>query len=365
MCRLPYGQVSMSWIQTARLWTRQILSLVGISLLIVLAMTVIYDAGRGKWWSTFIEVMQGGFPFTFCIAGISWLVMPRVASRVGSLHALMRWPIYLATMTMTATAGTMIAGLFYYYAFAPPLWTFFDLYFEALRSSVPITLIAGSIITIIGTATSRLEATELALRTQQLEKERAEKLATEAQLASLASRVQPHFLFNTLNSISALVRQEPAQAEILIARLSALLRSALEGAQTVPLEQELKLVADYLEIQQARFGERLRYELPALPENAPQVPPFSIQTMVENSLKHVAGKRLEGVALKVRAAKTGSDFLVEVTDNGPGFTEDCMLAGHGLDNLQGRLRAVYGNRAGLEFLKETGAMTVRLRVPAV
>ncbi len=356
----------MSRIHTSRLWTRHILSLAGISLLIVLAMVVINDAGRGKLWPTFVQAMQGGFPIAFCIGGISWLVIPRVTSHVEPFPALMRWPIYLASMTVTATAGTFIAGLVYYYAFALPGGrTFFELFVEALRTSVPISLIAGSIMTIIGNIATRLEATELALRTQQLEKERAEKLAAEAQLASLSSRVQPHFLFNTLNSISALVRHQPAQAEILIARLSALLRSSLDDVQVVPLEQELKLVADYLGIQQARFGDRLRFELPTPPENAPHVPPFAIQTMVENSLKHVAGKRIEGVALKVRAAKVGSDFVVDVTDDGPGFTEECMKAGHGLDNLQGRLRAVYGDRAGIEFRRETGEMTVRLRVPVL
>ncbi len=114
MCRLPCGRWGMSRIHTSRLWTRHILSLAGISLLIVLAMVVINDAGRGKLWPTFVQAIRGGFPIAFCIGGISWLVLPRVTSHVEPFPALMRWPIYLASMTVTATAGTFIAGLVYY-----------------------------------------------------------------------------------------------------------------------------------------------------------------------------------------------------------------------------------------------------------
>ena len=94
------------------------------------------------------------------------------------------------------------------------------------------------------------------------------------------------------------------------------------------------------------------------------MPPFSVQTLVENAIKHVAGRRQEGVTLQVQARRFDRDVIVFVTDNGPGFAEDAPKAGHGLDNLQGRLRAIYGNRAGLEYLREAGSMIVRLRVPA-
>ena len=87
---------------------------------------------------------------------------------------------------------------------------------ENIAGTVPVTIVIGIAMILIGTTKARIEATELSLRTQQLERERAEKLAAEAQLASLSSRVQPHFLFNTLNSISGLIREQPAQAETMI-----------------------------------------------------------------------------------------------------------------------------------------------------
>ena len=127
------------------------------------------------------------------------------------------------------------------------------------------------------------------------------KLAAEAQVASLTSRVQPHFLFNTLNSISALIRDDPKQAEQTIERLASLLRSSLDQTETVPLEQEIKLVRDYLEIQKTRLGERLHFEVAVEPGIQATVPPFSVQTLVENSVKHVAGRRQEGVNLQIQA----------------------------------------------------------------
>ena len=350
-----------------RRWILNLAYLAGISLLITTALAAIVGGVPARnLWSVFLHATKGSFPIAFCIGGLSWLIMPALAHRVESWNPFLRWPVYFAALTATATTGTALAGVVYYYGFAiQPEKSYWDLIGEALRSSIPITWVVGSMVTIVATVTARLQATELSLRTQQLAKERAEKLATEAQLASLASRVQPHFLFNTLNSITALVRQNPVQAEILIERLSSLLRSSLDGAQTVPLEQELKLVADYLEIQQTRFGDRLRYQLSAAPDSLSTVPPFAIQTVVENSLKHVGGKRAEGVAVQVLARLVGPDLVVDVTDDGPGFAEDSMTVGHGLENLQGRLRAVYGPKAGLEFLREAGAMTVRLRVPAL
>jgi LytS/YehU family sensor histidine kinase len=151
-----------------------------------------------------------------------------------------------------------------------------------------------------------------------------------------------------------------------VERLSSLLRSSLDPKETVPLHQELKLVGDYLEIQRTRLGDRLRYDMDIRMGAGidPTVPPFAVQTVVENALKHVAALRQEGVALHLSAVRSDGRLVVEVTDDGPGFDPDAMKAGHGLDNLQGRLRALYGERARIEFLRQAGGMTVRLCLPA-
>src|SRR5215831_205506 len=136
-------------------FARPILNLTVVSALIVIAMVVLIDNGRGRIWASLGPALRGSFPIAFCIGAICWQVMPRVASRAGSLHPLIRWPIYVATMAVCATAGTVVAGLFYYYWFAlAGDRAFVDLLIEALKTSIPVTVIAGSIVTIIGTIAS-------------------------------------------------------------------------------------------------------------------------------------------------------------------------------------------------------------------
>ncbi len=148
----------------------------------------------------------------------------------------------------------------------------------------------------------KLQAATLELRTRQVEQERAYKLLAEAQLSSLESRIHPHFLFNTLNSIAALIPSDPQLAEDTVGKLASLLRFSLNANQSglVPLSQELKIVRDYLEIEKTRFGPRLSYEI-AVPETLEdvKVPPLALQSLVENSVKHVVSQRSQGATIQM------------------------------------------------------------------
>lgn len=344
-----------------RNWPMDVLKFIGFTALVTAIVVAIAPSLPASEFYIDIVVF---FLFTLIIGALSWAVIPSLGKWTEHKPPLLRWTILVSALLGTGTVGTAVASAIIRYGFrvervASPL----HLFGLTLPVALPITVVVGVITTIIVAGKRRLEASREALQTQRLERERAEKLAAEAQLASLASRVQPHFLFNTLNSISALIRENPAQAEQTIERLASLLRSSLDSTETVPLEQEIRLVRDYLDIQKTRQGERLTYEISVAPGLSAEVPPFSVQTLVENAVKHVAGRRQEGVDLKIRAAPINGDVLVFVTDNGPGFDPTSIQRGHGLDNLQGRLRAVCGNRAGLEFFREPGRMTVRLRIP--
>src|SRR5262249_29441511 len=150
----------------------------------------------------------------------------------------------------------------------------------------------------------------------------ARRLATEARLASLESRLQPHFLFNTLNSIAALIPQDPAGAERMTGQLASLLRSSLDTAATplVPLEHELKIGKDYLDIEQVRFGERLTYHVQVDSEVCGlSVPRLSLQTLVENSVKYAVSPSRIGATIWIRARLDQSELRLEVEDDGPGF----------------------------------------------
>jgi LytS/YehU family sensor histidine kinase len=122
-------------------------------------------------------------------------------------------------------------------------------------------------------------------------------------------------------------------------------------------------VTDYLEIQKTRFGPRLDYGVSTTPGATADIPPFSIQTLVENSIQHVVAQRPEGGRIDVAAARSESEVVIEVSDDGPGFEINLITPGRGLDMLLRRARVVSGPSASLHFERRPNGMVVRLRLP--
>jgi LytS/YehU family sensor histidine kinase len=177
--------------------------------------------------------------------------------------------------------------------------------------------------------------------------------------------VRPHFLFNTLNSIAALIPQDPAGAEKMTGQLASLLRASLDAAPSalVPLEQELRTVRDYLEIERVRFGDRLRYEIdmPAALAGS-MVPRLSLQTLVENAVKYAVAPRRTGGSIQVRAAGGEPGLRLTVTDDGPGFQTSDLPPGHGLALMRDRLRMLFGERARLSVEARADGSTVAIEI---
>ena len=272
----------------------------------------------------------------------------------------------MTTIVVLILAGCFAAGLVHVALGLIPAEDFWEMYWFAVRISVGIGLGAGLASYLYESLRTELERTQLELRSRQLDEERARKLLDQAQLSSLESRIHPHFLFNTLNSIASLIPEDPKRAEDMIGKLAALLRFSLEAHQRplVPLRQELKIVRDYLEIESARLGPRLRYSIDVPTElEEIELPPLAVELLVENSIKHAIAPRREGGEVRVRARAAGGRLEVEVLDTGPGFALDSVPPGHGLDNLQGRLRVLYGpGGAGIETSSRDGFSSVRIRL---
>ena len=171
-----------------------------------------------------------------------------------------------------------------------------------------------------------------------LKASRLETRLAEAQLQALQRQLHPHFLFNTLNAISALMHRDVEAADQMLARLSDLLRIALDqrGAQEVALKDELEFLEKYLEIEQTRFGDRLvvRYDVEAETLDA-QVPNLILQPLVENSVRHAVAVRIEPGLIEIRARRVGTNLELSVHDNGPGLLQD-----------PGHARGQEGRRAG-------------------
>jgi LytS/YehU family sensor histidine kinase len=201
---------------------------------------------------------------------------------------------------------------------------------------------------------------------------RAQQRETElvrAQLEALKLQVQPHFLYNTLNAIMVLVRQQRGrEAEETLGRLSDLLRSVLDGAATpeVTLRRELAIVRLYLDIEELRFGDRLRVELdaPAALLDA-AVPQLALQPLVENAIRHGIGRRAGAGRLGIRAAREDGALVIRVSDDGPGLAAASSDGGGiGLASTRARLLHLYGDAARLTLEDAPGGGAVAtLRVP--
>jgi signal transduction histidine kinase len=201
--------------------------------------------------------------------------------------------------------------------------------------------------------------------------ERAAKL--EAQLARtelriLRSQLDPHFLFNTLHVISELVHVDPRRADRMVARLGDLLRmsASLARAPDVALRDELAFVNAYLEIQEARFGARLRVvrDVDAATLDA-AVPSLLVQPLVENAIRHGTSRRASGGQVDIIARRDGSTLVIEVQDNGPGVTADVTPnEGIGIGHTRARLAQLYGSASRLELeARPSGGTTARVRLP--
>lgn len=190
--------------------------------------------------------------------------------------------------------------------------------------------------------------------------------AHEARLAALRGQLSPHFLFNALNTLQSLIGENPALAEALMSRLGALLRRSLSHARhlTVPLSEELELVRDYLAIEEERFGKRLQVVWD-IPDPCPlaEIPPFTIQLLAENVIKHAVSRLRRPVRMEIRISETTHHTIIEVIDDGPGIDPTQIGKSVGLSNLMMRLEQLYGKKAELRAERLNPGTRIQITLP--
>lgn len=190
-----------------------------------------------------------------------------------------------------------------------------------------------------------------------------------SQLDALRMQLHPHFLFNTLNSISVLMRKDVEAADRMLLQLSSLLRVTLSEneAHEIPLEQELAILERYLEIEKIRFEDRLTVRMAIDPESLDAlVPQLLLQPLVENAIRHGISEREDGGVVEIRAERRDGVVRLQVLDNGPGLGRSSSSRGDGvgLSNLRSRLEHLYGARATFEARDaEDGGAVVTTALP--
>jgi two-component system LytT family sensor kinase len=188
------------------------------------------------------------------------------------------------------------------------------------------------------------------MREEELKAAELKQQLSDSQFRLLKMQLHPHFLFNALHSISALVYTDPPRADRIISQLSDLLRLSLETTEvvTVPLQEELQYVMKYLEIERIRFADRLQTSFSIEPGTlSVDVPNLILQPLVENAIKHGTSKLSSGGSIEIKIYKQRGGLIIAVEDNGPGLVKNGGGAGVGTRNVRERLQRLYASRAGL------------------
>jgi signal transduction histidine kinase len=306
-----------------------------------LAFTLGVGFATGNWTASFAT----GLVISSAIFALYWLDQRFVRPRLEKVSRdWMRLGLEITFSLFDHVVGAVIALLVCSHLFG----------FEVVPGAAWITVAAMVI------AFPVIHGTEMALRflRQVQEKERQEEqlraLATEAELRALKAQINPHFLFNTLNTIAELIHADSERAEATVERLAEMFRYVLNGSERglVSLEEELAFLADYLEIERVRFGDRLHVTR----EIAPQalsllVPSLVLQPLVENTLRHGLGAD-GSIELSIAVHAAGDRAVIAISDQGPGLPTHHKIGegpGHGLYNVDQRLRKTYGEAYGLEI----------------
>src|SRR5260370_11025178 len=288
------------------------------------------------------------------------------------LIPLVTWAVHLAAcfvIGLLFTAWTTwLERFFDIYAGSSTPGTFTQLWFQKFLSGILSSLLLYAAIL----AVSYIAESRARLAYQQTETARLNEQLSKAQLDALRSQIEPHFLFNTLNAVSGLVRAGEDQAAVnMIAGLSDFLRRTLEGSalQQVPLEEEMEFTQKYLNIQKVRFAKRLQISVDVPKElYRAQVPTLILQPMVENAIKHGIAKRAQGGAIHIAAFRADEMLTLTVFNEGPGLSSDSesTSSGIGIINVRTRLRALYGDAFKFSIRNgETGGVEACVSLPFV
>jgi hypothetical protein len=236
------------------------------------------------------------------------------------------------------------------------------------KTTAPTLVIVGLVVFLLAVAMHYLFLALETARAEQVSGVEARVLAREAELRALRAQIDPHFLFNSLNSIGTLTGDDPAAARRMCLLLAGFLRRslALGARDRIPLSEELALAGDYLSIEKVRFGARLTVAQ-ELGDGVGEllVPPLLLQPLIENAVRHGVAQLGEGGVLRITARRSGPALMLEVANPRDPHRSGRGGAGLGIENVRGRLRTLFGDQSRMEIAKDEQSFRVSLTLPAV
>jgi two-component system LytT family sensor kinase len=321
--------------------------LVNILITVVVATGMIYSDPQ-HW----VEYLYGAFIFSNCIGFTIYGLVHLVAPRFNRYPTAIRLSLMVLLFLFGGLIGTE-AGLGILYVASGETIPAAS-HGRALLLNLVLAVVFGSIAVLYFSLRARAERLATTVKEKELNEERLTRLKTKAELEALQTKINPHFLFNTLNSIASLISENPKAAEETVEKLSELFRFSLRHAEknTVTLAEELDLIRVYLQIEKVRLGDRLQYEVKCEERlREVELPAMLIQPLVENSIKHGIAPAVGGGTILVDAKESNGMCVVTVRDSGRGFQISSDPNGFGLRSIQERLRLKYGEKASLRTVQ--------------
>ena len=234
--------------------------------------------------------------------------------------------------------------------------------------ALPLLLGLGEVMFLLSLVVHYLFITFAAARDAEKRSLESEVLAREIELKVLKAQVDPHFLFNSLNSVSSLIGSDPQGAREMCVLLAEFLRTSLNlvNRPHIALSEEIALVERFLTIERVRFGSRLRLEIDVDPRSETSlVPPLILQPLVENAVKHGVAHRLDGATVRIRSEIVGDDLRLLVENECDEDRPESLSTGIGLENVRSRLQTLYPDDARMDYKEANHRFVVELRLPAL
>ena len=313
--------------------------------------------------------------FTSVVAWLPWMLATPFVFRLNQKFSTAHWKhpaFWISHLAACAVTGLFAAAwlsmweeLLNPFALTPGPAPFLQMCLRKFYSGLLSSLILYGLILLV----AHIGKTQRRFVLQQAETARLNEQLSKAQLNALRRQIEPHFLFNTLNAIAGLVREQRNDAAVsMIAGLSDFLRRVVNDSerQQVSLSEELEFTQKYLEIQKVRFADRLKFSVSVPAElMKAQVPSLILQPMVENAVKHGIAKRIQGGAISITAARSNGSLTLHIYNDGPGLPAgwEGATSGIGVRNVRTRLHSLYANNFELSLRNRHGGVEVSLSIP--
>jgi two-component system LytT family sensor kinase len=354
---LEAGTLKQKYITQA--WWKSNLIYLGIGVFIGLVLALLISAFNGAWIGT------KGLSFQILYSSIISLCITNciyISQKLLFFSKKKFW-VYIAIYYSSSIIGMLIAIELIYLVQAG----LYDVpyHFFHLQDTLFSTVVVVIICTIIFSYHAQKERMNARLKEKDLDVLRLNQMKTQAQLATLQSKINPHFLYNSLNAIASLIHEDPDKAENMTLKLSKLFRYSINQNQEalVTLQEEMEIVSTYLDIEKVRFGERINFhtQVDESLKNA-KIPRFLIQPLVENALKHGLNNMTDRGELRISISGTDK-VVISIADNGRPFPEELGM-GYGLQSTYDKLELLYPNAYELQILNKP-VKEIKIQIPLI